>query len=334
VTKKERIKESLGHKFTDCVPYTITFTIEALELYGERLLSDYADDKVVSDYRNGKLNLEEAVSLGIGNYILYVYAPWWDWHNVPDYFYNKYDTPDHLPDTIGVGSYEEFFRKIKYLKQNYDAYMLAVIWGSHFEKAHFCRGIENLLADIVGNPQWTQELFNMIIRKNIVMLENFLNVKEIDGVMLGSDWGTQNNLMISPECWRGMIKNGEKQEYELIKKYGKDVFIHSCGNIVKILDDLVELGVQGLNPVQAECMDVYGLKSAYGDRITFFGGIGTQQILPYGTPQDVVKETEKVIKAMSVNGGYITAPSQEIQKDVPYENVKALIDTVKTRGNA
>jgi len=65
----------------------------------------------------------------------------------------------------------------------------------------------------------------MIIRKNIVMLENFLNVKEVDGVMLGSDWGTQNNLMISPECWRGMIKNGEKQEYELIKKYGKDVFV-------------------------------------------------------------------------------------------------------------
>jgi uroporphyrinogen decarboxylase len=289
---------------------------------------------VISDYRKGILNLAEAVSLGIGNYMLYVYAPWWNWHNIPDYFYNEFDTPEHLPSTIGTGDYEAFFQKVGYLKENYDVYLLATIWGSHFEKAYFSRGIENFLADLAGNPEWSQELLDMIVRKNIVMLENFLNTKEVDGVLLGSDWGTQNDLIMSPDCWRRMIKNGEKQEYDLVKKYGKDIFVHSCGNIEKILDDLVEIGLQGLNPIQPECMDIYRIKSIYGDKLTFFGGISTQQTLPYGTPQEVIREAEKIIKALSANGGYITAPSQEIQTDVPYENVKTLIDTAKAMEHA
>ncbi|HEY5585892.1 MAG TPA: uroporphyrinogen decarboxylase family protein [Ruminiclostridium sp.] len=329
MNKTERIKEALRHENTGCVPYAINFTVEAIQLYGERILQDYASEQVINDYKSGILNLTEAVSLGIGNHMLYVYAPWWDWCNVPDYFLREYDAPSHLPETIGHGSYEEFFKKIKYIKENYDVYLLATIWGSHWEKANFCRGIENFLGDLAGSPEWAQELLDLIIRKNIVMLENFINIKEIDGVLLGSDWGTQNDLIMSPTCWRNMIKNGEKQEYDLIKKHGKDVFVHSCGNVQKILGDLVEMGLDALNPLQPECMDIYKIKENFGDKLTFFGGISTQRTLPYGTSEEVVEESKKIIKAMSVNGGYITAPSQEIQTDVPYENVRALIDTAK-----
>ena len=84
-----------------------------------------------------------------------------------------------------------------------------------------------------------------------------------------------------------------------------------------------------LNPVQPECMDIKELKTTYGSRIAFYGGISTQKTLPYGTAAEVAAETEYTIKLMSENGGYITAPSQEIQTDVPYENLRALIDTAK-----
>lgn len=89
------------------------------------------------------------------------------------------------------------------------------------------------------------------------------------------------------------------------------------------------MGVDALNPVQPECMDLGELKRLYGDKIAFYGGISTQRTLPNGTPEQVARETERTIKLMSVHGGYITAPSQEIQVDVPYENLRALIDTAR-----
>lgn len=135
---------------------------------------------------------------------------------------------------------------------------------------------------------------------------------------------------MSPTSWREMIKPGEKREYDLIKSYGKKVMVHSCGCILRIMPEIVELGVDILNPVQPECMDLKFLKETYGKDITFWGGISTQRTLPYGTPEDVRKETQEVIELLSENGGYITCSSQEIQTDVPYENLKALIETAKS----
>ena len=235
-----------------------------------------------------------------------------------------------MPKTIGSGSYEEFAKTVKNLKENTDAYVLVLIWGSHFEKAYFARGIENFLADLAGEPEYAQKLLDFIIRKNMVMLENIVHTPGVDGILLGSDWGAQTDLLMSPECWREMIVPGEKREYDLIHEAGVDVWVHSCGNIQRILPDLTELGVDALNPVQPECMDIYKLKEMYGDKITFWGGISTQQTLPYGTPEDVAAETRKVTDALSKDGGYIIAPSQEIQSDVPFENLCALIDTARS----
>lgn len=302
--------------------------VQIIIIYGERLLNDYASELIKCDYKRGMLTFSEATSLAIGNFMLCTYAPWWQWYGVKD-DYKKEEAPNFLPKSIGQGSYEDFFKKMKYIRETYDVYILVTIWGSHWEKAYFARGIENFLSDMAGDTEFAQSLLDMIIRKNIVMLENFLVCREIDGVLLGSDWGTQSDLIISPSSWRNMIKQGEKVEYDLIKTYEKDVFVHSCGCIERILPDLCEMGLQALNPVQPECMDIYKLKENFGDILTFWGGISTQQTLPYGTQDEVKAESEKIIKAMSFNGGYITSPSQEIQEDVPYENLVALIETAK-----
>lgn len=328
MTGRELINQIMSHKSSGKVPYSIILTTEAYNIYGDSLLAEYHNDQVMRDFNNGLISKMQAVSLAIGNHLLYVSPPWWDW-NITDNSFSRHDPPDYLPDTVGNGSYSGFFSQIKHLREHYDVYILATIYGSHWEKAYFSRGIENFLADLAGNTEWAQSLLDMIIRKNIVMLENFLTAPEIDAVLLGSDWGTQRGLIMSPECFKKMIKPGEKQEIDLIKKYGKKVFIHSCGDILAIINDLAELGIDCLNPVQPECMDISSLKDKYGLKMSFYGGISTQDTLPFGNPEEVRAETKKVIELMSVNGGYITSPSQDIQTDVPYENLRALIETAR-----
>lgn len=328
MNKRELIISAINHQDSSHVPYHIPLTGLGYEAYGERLMKDYPNEQVQEHYAEGLLSLHEAVDLSVGNHMIYVNCPWWNWHRLPPEFAEE-DTPCTMPRVIGTGSYEKYFEHLAFLRENYDAYILNTVWGSHWEKAYFCRGIENFLADLAADPDWSGRLLKMIIRKNIVMLENILQAEELDGVLLGSDWGTQRDLIMSPACWRELIKDGEQQEYDLVREYGKNVFVHSCGTVTRIMGDLVEMGLEVLNPVQPECMDLAMLKREYGDKLAFFGGISTQRTLPYGTPEDVWKETEDTIRLMSVHGGYITAPSQEIQTDVPYENLRALIDAAR-----
>lgn len=326
--KFEAVKQALAHQNSGRVPYTIILAPESWDLYAPKLIERYADDKIKADLEAGRIDRLEAYSLAVGNCMLYVNCPWWGWHSFPE-DYSTEEAPTLLPYTYGYGSYEQSFAHWKYLKENYDAYLLVTIWGSHFEKAYFARGLENFLADMAGEPEFAAELLNMIIRKNMVMLENFLVSPHIDGVLLGSDWGTQRGMLMSPSSWMELIRNGEKQEYDLVHRMKKDAFVHSCGKIDAILPELCDMGLDALNPIQPECMDIGELKRLYGDKLTFFGGISTQQTLPNGTPDEVRRETRRIIEMMSVNGGYITGPSQEIMPDVPYENLIALIDTAK-----
>jgi len=144
--------------------------------------------------------------------------------------------------------------------------------------------------------------------------------------LLGSDWGSQRGLLMSPEIWNEMIAPGEHREYDLIHSYGKDVWVHSCGCIDVIIPRLIEMGLDVLNPVQPECMDIQMLKDDYGDKLSFWGGISTQDTLPYGTPEEVKIEARRVRDIMSKDGGYVLAPSQSIQGDVPVENILALLE--------
>ena len=329
--KREYMKESIAHRAPARVPFMIHLTGDAMELYGDRLLEEYPNPDALKAMEEGHITRAQAINLSIGNYGIGVSGPWWDWYEVPD-SYQEPDAPVSLPKTKGTGSYPDFERQVHFLRNNFDCYITAFYYGSHFEKANFARGIENFLADLAGEPEFAEQILSTIIRKNMVMLENMVYNPEIDGVLLGSDWGSQKTLLMSPSIWRDMIQPGEQQEYDLIHGAGKDVWIHSCGNIVQVLPELVKMGVNVLNPVQPECMDIGALKRDFGASLTFWGGISTQQTLPYGTPDEVKKETQQVIESMGEKGGYITAPAQEIQGDVPYENLKALIDTARYYG--
>lgn len=308
MTKRELVKRAIAHE-SGQVPYFLTFTPE--------IVSQICDCYGSSD-----------IHRAIGNCVYPVSPVWWDWHDVGE-DYGRFDAPSYLPRTRGTGSYEGFAERLAEIKETTGCYVLCEIYGSHFEKAYFARNIENFLADMVINPDFARRLLNTIIRKNLVMIENLISYDDIDGIVLGSDWGSQRSMLMSPDIWREMIAPGELKEYELIKSAGKDVWVHSCGNIEPIIADLVNMGIDVLNPIQPEAMDIYELKRLYGRKMTFWGGISTQLTLPYGTPDEVRRETREVIAAMSSGGGYITSPSQAIQGDVPIENIAALIDEAK-----
>lgn len=324
----EAVKNAIAHKAQPVVPYAINLSGEGVERYAQKLIDRYASDKIKTDLAQGRLNFSEAYSLAIGNCVLNVGCPWWDWHSYP-VDYTTEEAPSALPYTIGYGSYHHSFEHYKYIKENYDVYLLVTIFGSHFEKAYFARGLENFLADLAGDPDFSKDLLDMIIRKNIVMLENILTSPHIDGILLGSDWGTQRGMLMSPAVWRELIKGGEQQEYDLVHSMKKDVFVHSCGKIDAIIPDLCEMGLDVLNPVQPECMDLNMLQDRFGSKLTFWGAISTQQTLPNGTPDEVREETRRVIGIMNQNNGYITSPSQDIMPDVSFENLIALIETAK-----
>jgi len=305
------VKAAIGHQETERAPYCMTFTPD-----GEKRLQTLIGPRSAKDF--------------VDNDVIQIWPPWWGWNDLGTEW-REPEFPTSRERVTGVGSYEKFADTLKLLRDNSDKYILAMIYCSHFEKANSARSIENFLADMAGEKETSRKFLNRLIDRNMVMLENFLCAPEIDGVLLGSDWGSQRDLLMSPAVWQDLIRPGEQREYDLVHGYGKDVWIHSCGNIEKVIPSLVEMGMDVLNPVQPEAMDIAALKEKFGARLSFWGGISTQQALPFGTPDEVKREARRVRDIMGRNGGYILSPSQEIQGDVPAENVLALLEVARER---
>jgi len=307
---RDLVKAAIAHQHTDRVPYCIGYTPDGKKEL-QRLIGADRDADEFTD-----------------NDVLRVGPPWWNWHELaPDW--RQMPTPTTPANVIGRGSYEQFFDDLKRLRDETGKYLLVMVYGSHFEKANAARGIENFLADMGAAPDFARSFCRRIIEKNLVMLDNFLAAPEIDGVLLGSDWGSQRDLLMSPQSWEDLLRPGEQEEYDLVHSYGKDVWVHSCGNVERLIPALIEMGLDVLNPVQPEAMDIGHLKAEYGAKLTFWGGISTQQTLPYGSPDEVKEEARRVRDLMAVDGGYILAPSQEIQGDVPAENILALLEVAR-----
>ncbi|MEG0722497.1 MAG: uroporphyrinogen decarboxylase family protein, partial [Lachnospiraceae bacterium] len=150
---------------------------------------------------------------------------------------------------------------------------------------------------------------------------------KLDAVLIGNDMGSQRGLMLSPEMVRRFIIPGCKRLVEQAHNYGLKVIYHSCGSIVDIIPDLIEAGVDIIHPIQALAagMKPEGLKEKFGDKVSFCGGVDTQELLVHGTAEDVRKEVEKLRTIFPT--GLIISPSHEaIMPDVPPSNIKALFD--------
>ncbi len=204
-----------------------------------------------------------------------------------------------------------------------------LVIGDLWERATFMRGTEAILLDLTLHPRFVEELLrglaDYIVRTMEILFARFT----FDGVMLSDDYGTQRGMLLSPAHWRRFVRPRLAEIYHLAKKHGRTILHHSCGHIVPIIGDLIDIGLDVLHPIQPEAMDILDLKRRFGARLTFCGGLGTQDLLPRGTPQQVRDEVRRLKEVMGQGGGYILEPGITLQADVPLANLLAMIEEAR-----
>ncbi len=236
---------------------------------------------------------------------------------LPDPTLKGYVFPDPLSDFFFTGIEER-------ISAYADRFRVFSIGFSLFERAWTMRGMEELLMDFIERPEFVAELFDAIADYNIAQVKKALTY-DIDCVHLGDDWGQQSGLIMGPRLWRELIKPVLRRMYAVVLDEGKYVSIHSCGDVDEIFDDLVDIGLRCFNPFQPEVMDVEALMEEYHGRLAFHGGMSTQKTLPYGTVDEVGRETRRLLK-LGARGGYVFAPAHSVEGDVPLENMLAFIE--------
>jgi len=194
-----------------------------------------------------------------------------------------------------------------------------------FERAWSLCGMENFLAYMIEEPGFVHQLLDAICDYNLKVIE-IANEYAFDGFYIGDDWGQQKGLIMGPRFWREFIKPRIKRIYESAKKGGKFIIQHSCGDNNEILSDLIEIGLDCYQTFQPEVYDLLKVKKEYGKDLTFWGGISTQQLLPKASPDEVRRETARILSIMGVDGGFIAAPTHAVPGDVPPENIFAMFD--------
>ena len=334
MTKREIIKAVLNGQKPPYVPWSFSFTLEAREKLAqhfgthdlEPLLQNHFvglgnDIGFFEDIGNERVKdvfgvvWDRSVDKDIGN----IEAP-----RLAEPTLTGYKFPDPLVD--------RYFADIPDLIKKYeDRFRLFRIGFSLYERAWTLRGMENLMMDFYDHPRFTKELLRAIADYNIAQVEKALTY-DIDAVYFGDDWGQQHGLQMGPTLWREFIYPELKRMYAVVRDAGKYVFIHSCGDVDELFDDLIEIGLSCFNPFQPEVMDVEGLIHQYRGRLVFHGGLSTQHTLPYGSPDDVRRETRKLL-SLGRDGGYILSPAHAVEGDVPLENMLAFIDEAFSQPN-
>lgn len=328
--KRDVIRTVMEGQRPPYVPWSYGFTVEAYEKlvghFGTRDLEPYFQnhlltlgngigfmEQISKDHVRDPFGVvwDRSIDKDIGNVI---HAP------LTNPTLKGYQFPDPLSP--------RFFADIPDRIARYsDRFRVYEIGFSLYERAWTLRGMENLFMDFVENPSFVDELFHTIADYNITHLREACKY-DIDAVYFGDDWGQQRGLQMGPKLWRKHILPVLRRMYAAVHEQGKYVFIHSCGDVDEVFPDLIDAGLNCFNPFQPEVMDVFALMEQYRGRLTFHGGLSTQRTLPYGSVEDVRRETQRLIDA-GCQGGFIFSPAHAVEGDVPLENMLAFIDLLQ-----
>jgi uroporphyrinogen decarboxylase len=330
MTKREVVMQVLEGNRPPYVPWSFGFTQEAKA----KLQQHFGQADLEPLLHNHLLRLGSDIGffadLG-GNLVQDVFGVVWDRSVdkdigivkgclLPEPTLKGYTWPDPLDP--------RFFEDIPERLSRYgDRFRVFQIGFSLYERAWTLRGMQNLLMDFYDHPTFVRELLDAIADYNIAQIREALTY-DIDAVYFGDDWGQQRGLQMGPLLWREFIYPVLRRMYAVVRDAGRYVFIHSCGDVDELFDDLIGIGLNCFNPFQPEVMDLPALIAQYRGRLTFHGGLSVQRTLPRGTVEDVRRETRRLLE-LGRPGSYIFSPSHDVPKDAPLENMLAFIGLVQ-----
>ncbi|HEY76651.1 MAG TPA: methyltransferase [Thermoflexia bacterium] len=240
------------------------------------------------------------------------------------------------PRRISDEELDFLHRAARRLYEETDYAIFAWFGGSLIEGAQFARGWVQFMRDLKANPDFAAALVEKLARAALADLDRFLDAvgDYVHVVGFGDDLGVQHGLQFHPDLYRRLFKPHHKRLYGRVHERTQAyVFLHSCGSVYDLIPDLIEAGVDILNPVQTSAakMEPERLKREFGDRIVFWGGGACpQRVLPFGTPEEVMADVHRRLEIFAPGGGYVFAPIHDIQPDVPPQNIVAMYDAART----
>ncbi len=202
-----------------------------------------------------------------------------------------------------------------------------------FEISWAMRGLEDVLMDMYMESPLIPALFDKVTETRCYQAKRLAEAG-VDILRLGDDVGAQTNMMMSPDIWRKNLKGRLAEIIQAAKSEKPDilVFYHSDGNVTEIVPELIEIGIDILNPVQPECMDQQKMKKLYGDRLSFWGLIGTQKLMPFGKPHEIKAKIKNLKETVGQGGGLLIAPTHILEPEVPWENIVAFVEAIEEHG--
>lgn len=234
------------------------------------------------------------------------------------------------PDVTDTSGFKDF---VAHAKSTHERGKVAVgcLECTIFESTWYLRGMENVYCDWMEDNGISDWLLDYFTNRSVHAVKSFV-AAGYDVIRLGDDVGTQISLMMSAEMWRKHLKPRLKKVIDTIRESSdRKVWVqyHSDGNITDLIDELIEIGVDILNPMQPECIDVATVVPKFQNRLAFCGMVGTQTTMPFGTPGDVKKVVEQIADLHRKGARLIIAPTHVIEPDVPLENIRALAESVR-----
>jgi uroporphyrinogen decarboxylase len=351
---RERVEIALSHEEPDRCPLQASFTPE----FAERLRADLEIHGKGLHNPHGGGNTYELERL-LGEDMLLTSVGWANSYYMDDKAYTDewgvgwavqpYDTPfggghyteivhHPLADADAISSYSppdpnrpELYRDAGQMIQDFkdEYWIVGVTVTTILETAWALRGLEQILRDMLQDPDLADQLLDIPYRYHLEAAKHLTRMG-VDMIWTGDDVGAQNRMLISPKMWRRYLKPrmaGFIAELKAINPALK-VAYHTDGNVEPIIPELIEIGIDVLNPVQPASMDPARIKEQYGNRLCFWGTMDEQYTLPFGTPAEVEAEVLRRLRTVGKGGGLILSPTHHVQLDTPLENFWAMVNTV------
>jgi uroporphyrinogen decarboxylase len=234
----------------------------------------------------------------------------------------------HAPDPNRPELYREAQRVVNEFKPEY--WIVGVTPTTIFEAAWALRGYEQLMIDLATDPEMANQVLDIPFNYHKTVTQKLVRMG-VDMIWLGDDIGGQGSMLMSPKMWRQYFKPRMAELIAALRAINPQVKVayHTDGLVYPVIPDLIEIGIDVLNPIQPAAMDPVRLKNEYGRNLCFWGSMDIQQTLPFGTPEDVRAEVLTRLKTIGREGGLLIGPTHNIQLDTPLENFWAMLETIR-----